>query len=102
EAGGAQIYVSPENVRQLQQALTQEGHDLGEPDGVWGKNTAKAVRAYQEAQGLAVTGTLDNKTLASLGVDVGFGSAAGAVQARTRDPEALDQERRQQAAGEDT
>jgi peptidoglycan hydrolase-like protein with peptidoglycan-binding domain len=59
-AGGA-------DVERAQQALKQMGHDPGPVDGVMGAQTSAAVRAYQKAQGLRVTGQLDAATTAKLG-----------------------------------
>jgi len=41
----------------LQAGLKRAGFDAGTPDGVLGNKTATALRAYQRANGLAVTGT---------------------------------------------
>ena len=60
EAGGP-------DVERAQQALKQMGHDPGPVDGVVGAQTAAALRAYQKAQGLRVTGQLDPATTAKLG-----------------------------------
>lgn len=54
-------------VRSAQQALNARGYNAGAVDGVMGPTTESAVRDYQRAQGLAVTGTLDQATLSSLG-----------------------------------
>jgi localization factor PodJL len=40
--------------------------DPGTPDGQIGPRTREAVRAYQQAAGLAVTGAITNELLASL------------------------------------
>ena len=40
----------------LQTGLTTAGFDTGTPDGVLGSKTEAAIRAYQSANGLAVTG----------------------------------------------
>ena len=60
QAGGA-------DVERAQQALKQMGHDPGPIDGVMGAQTAAAIRAYQKAHGLRVTGQLDAATTAKLG-----------------------------------
>ena len=61
---------TPENnVLALQQALIAKGFDPGEPDGVWGSQTAAAVRAFQESAGLSVDGVVGANTAAALGVD---------------------------------
>lgn len=57
-----------EGVRQLQEALAAQGHAVGTPDGKFGPATERGVRAYQQAQGLPVTGTADAAMLAALGV----------------------------------
>lgn len=45
-----------EDRKALQRALTRRGFDAGTPDGVIGKKTEAAIRAYQAAQGLPVDG----------------------------------------------
>jgi len=55
-------------VRSAQEALNAHGYNPGAADGVMGPGTESAVRDYQRAQGLPVTGTLDAATLSSLGV----------------------------------
>ena len=54
-------------VERAQQALKQAGHDPGPVDGVAGARTTAALEAYQKANGLRVTGRLDDATLARLG-----------------------------------
>jgi len=51
------------------------------PDGVYGPNTRRAVRAYQRNHGLAVDGIAGPMTLASLGL---AGSAAAPAPAASR------------------
>jgi hypothetical protein len=55
-------------VRSVQQSLNQKGYDAGAVDGRWGSNTESALRQFQEANGLAPTGSLDERTLSALGV----------------------------------
>jgi peptidoglycan hydrolase-like protein with peptidoglycan-binding domain len=51
------------------QARLQElGYAVGKADGVLGPKTRAALQKYQRAKGLTVTGTLDQATLASLGL----------------------------------
>ena len=57
-----------DDVKQVQQALKDLGYDLGEKDvdGIIGKDTVAAIKAFQKANGLKVTGIIDEKTLATL------------------------------------
>jgi len=59
-------------VKELQQALIASGLTVtGGADGVFGPATSTAVRSFQQAHGLAVTGIVDAATAAALGaVDV--------------------------------
>ena len=50
----------------LQQRLTARGFDTQGADGVIGRNTEAAIRAYQTRQGLPVTGTPSRALLQSL------------------------------------
>ena len=62
--------LSPRTIRQAQEALKNKGRDPGPIDGVLGPRTVAALDAYQKAEGLATTGRLDAKTMASLGIQV--------------------------------
>lgn len=55
-------------VRQVQQALKDKGHDPGPIDGVMGPQTKQALQGFQQAQGISGAGELDQQTLAALGV----------------------------------
>ncbi|MGR3323200.1 MAG: lytic murein transglycosylase [Pseudooceanicola sp.] len=52
--------------KRLQAGLTAAGFDAGEPDGVLGRKTESAIRAYQRANGLSVTGEPSRALLARL------------------------------------
>lgn len=49
-----------ESIKNIQQGLTTSGFDTHGADGVYGQNTATAVRAFQTAQQMPVTGTVDD------------------------------------------
>jgi hypothetical protein len=55
--------VRRETLMRMQQALIRLGHLGGTPDGVFGPQTATAMRAFQEQQGLNVTGVADSATI---------------------------------------
>jgi hypothetical protein len=55
-------------VRAAQQALNDRGFNAGPSDGQWGPATQDAVKRFQQASGLPVTGDLNPSTLSALGV----------------------------------
>lgn len=63
-------------VTQLQNKLKSLGYLSGTADGIYGANTAKAVAAFQRANGLTADGVAGAKTLEKL-----YGAAAPAVTA---------------------
>jgi peptidoglycan hydrolase-like protein with peptidoglycan-binding domain len=52
--------------QQAQSKLTALGFDPGSPDGILGRHTIAAIKAFQKKSGLPVTGILDSATLAKL------------------------------------
>lgn len=50
----------------LQALLNWQHSGVGPVDGYWGKNTRKAMQAFQKAKGLTVTETLNNETWQAL------------------------------------
>lgn len=61
-------------VTRIQQKLTSLGYSTGGVDGVYGKQTERAVIAFQRANGLSVDGIAGPQTLKALGVTAGGGS----------------------------
>lgn len=55
-----------DNVRRLQQALTQLGYYSGTVDGSFGSGTKAAVTAFQQANSLTVDGIAGSATIALL------------------------------------
>lgn len=53
-------------VKKIQALLTEQGYDVGTPDGVAGPKTRDAVKAYQRSIGAVETGQIDQKLVASL------------------------------------
>jgi hypothetical protein len=54
------------DVKILQTKLDAKGFNCGVADGIWGKNTDKAVRAFQKANHLTVDGIVGPKTWGKL------------------------------------
>jgi hypothetical protein len=55
-------------VRELQETLVEWGYDVGNVDGVFGRGTQSAIRAFQEDYKLEVNGVLDDETAEALGL----------------------------------
>ena len=68
-----------DQVRAVQQALKDQGHDPGDIDGKMGPRTQAALRDYQQKQGLKATGQLDAETSAKLGVESKTSAAPSAA-----------------------
>jgi len=56
-------------IASLQRALDQQGYKVV-ADGRWGPQTERALKELQEAAGLRPTGTVDEETLAKLGLEL--------------------------------
>lgn len=76
EAATAEAPPSPEettreplgrqDIQTVQQLLNDRGYDVGAPDGLMGPKTRNAIRAFQSAQGMPLTGEPDATLLAAL------------------------------------
>jgi Putative peptidoglycan binding domain len=76
QSGADMGRLSRADIRNIQQKLQQDGLYHGRIDGLEGPGTKQALRAYQQQNGLPVTGTPDQQTLASLnGGGAGVGSS---------------------------
>ncbi len=67
-------------VAALQQDLADAGYYAGAIDGIYGPETTAAVEDVQEANGLPVTGTIDQATTAALQAELAAENAAAAQQ----------------------
>ena len=63
----AAVSLNPDQIRQLQQSLNDNGFDAGKVDGVFGPSTRAALRQFQSKAGLPPTGELDAQTLTAVG-----------------------------------
>ena len=64
EATDHPVRLSRAQVRRLQTRLAKLGYGSGRPDGILGLQTAKAIKRYQSAHSLPVTGKVSSKFLA--------------------------------------
>ena len=62
-------HLSARQIREVQQQLEVYGHDVGEINGQWNQQTQSAIRNFQKAQGIQVSGQLDARTITRLGLD---------------------------------
>ena len=70
QAPQPQMTVSPEEIRRAQEALKTKGYDPGAASGNLHAGTQEALRKYQKANNLPVTGVLDERTAETLGVEI--------------------------------
>jgi N-acetylmuramoyl-L-alanine amidase len=74
-------------VSEIQTRLKNWGYYSGAVDGVYGSQTEKAVRWFQEKNGLHVDGQVGDQTLAALGMPTGgggSGSGGGSIDLLAR------------------
>jgi N-acetylmuramoyl-L-alanine amidase len=64
-------------VTQIQTKLKSWGYYTGSVDGVYGSGTERAVRAFQQKNGLTVDGKAGTQTLAAMGLSAGSGGNTG-------------------------
>ena len=57
-----------QRVQQIQKALIEAGELHQEPTGKWDEATREAMTHYQQANGFAVTGLPDSKSLMKMGL----------------------------------
>ncbi len=65
-------------VQQIQTKLRSWGYYSGTVDGVYGSATERAVRQFQQKNGLTVDGKAGPRTLAAMGISGGGASQSGA------------------------
>ena len=64
-------------VTEIQTRLKAWGYYTGSVDGTYGSATEKAVKYFQQSNGLTADGQAGSETLAALGLPTGGGSASG-------------------------
>jgi peptidoglycan hydrolase-like protein with peptidoglycan-binding domain len=87
-AGAGQKAAGSEQVKAVQQALKDKGHDPGAVDGKMGPKTQAALREFQKQEGLSETGGLDAQTREKLGIQAGAGAPAPSASPSASPPAA--------------
>ena len=85
--------ISPDDVKNAKEALKAKGIDPGPINGTMDVKTQQALRQFQQANDLPVTGMLDQQTATKLGVTLGSspgssgasGSSSGSSSKRGSD-----------------
>lgn len=70
-------------VKQAQQKLSAQGHEVGPADGIMGPKTQEGLKEFQQSKGLEATGELNRETLSALGVSGDLGSSSAATGGST-------------------
>jgi hypothetical protein len=62
--------LSESEIRQIQQALNEQGFNAGATDGEWGPQTEQALNEFRSVQNLPQSSEIDQQSLSALGVQV--------------------------------
>jgi peptidoglycan hydrolase-like protein with peptidoglycan-binding domain len=62
--------MSTDEINKVKEALKAQGHNPGPMNGKLDAETQQALRQFQQANNLPVTGTIDSATAAKLGVTI--------------------------------
>ena len=75
--GAGALDLSPDDIRLVKEALKLKGHDPGPINGTMDSKTRQALREFQKANDLPITGSVDEKTANKLGFVVRSREGAG-------------------------
>ncbi|MGN6734698.1 MAG: peptidoglycan-binding domain-containing protein [Candidatus Binatia bacterium] len=64
------LKLSQQDIRQVHQALEKKGYKAGNSSSALDAKTKEAIRSFQKDHNLPVTGSLDDRTVRELGVDL--------------------------------
>ena len=70
---------TPQNIRAVQQRLSDLGFYKAKIDGLWGPKTAASVKSFQKSKGLIADGVVGAKTEAALGIKLSGGAGGGTL-----------------------
>lgn len=65
---GVAVFIIKNEIKKVQETLGGKGYYGGKVDGIFGLRTRASIRAYQKAEHLPITGQVDTRTAAGLGV----------------------------------
>ena len=77
--------MSADDIKKAKEALKAKGLNPGPIDGTLDSKTQQALREFQQANKLPVTGALDQQTAEKLGVTIGGGGQKSSTQQRGQD-----------------
>lgn len=63
-------YYWASTVKKVQKKLNKLGYNCGKADGIYGKNTKKAIKKFQKKNGLTVNGNINKKLLKKLNISI--------------------------------
>jgi peptidoglycan hydrolase-like protein with peptidoglycan-binding domain len=72
------------NTREIQYRLKELGYEPGPIDGIFGRRTTSAVKAFQHEAGLLSFGIVGAKTLAALALDEAPRAYTGRAKPKTK------------------
>ena len=85
EQSSSSLMQDKKTVRQVQQALNDQGYKAGKADGKWGSKSQKALKEFQKAKGMEPTGQLNQEAITALGISPS-GKAAGGQEGSMDQP----------------
>jgi peptidoglycan hydrolase-like protein with peptidoglycan-binding domain len=86
KAGGRMAGGNKEQVKAVQQARKEKGHDPGSVDGVMGPKTQAALKEFQDKEGIKASGRLDAETMSKLGVQAKAGASSDSSSSPSASP----------------
>ena len=63
-----QLQPTQDRYREIQQALAEKGFLKSEPTGIWGPESIEALKEFQGAQNISVSGKLNSRSIIGLGL----------------------------------
>jgi len=93
---GVALYISPSNIRRIQQNLSQQGFYTGQVDAAWGPATREAIRKYEQEKGLQATGNVNLRLINTLGLSEMMAGLTGQTAPGQQQDQAARQDTAQQ------